>query len=81
MSEITWDPRLWDEVLYPRYKKFADLWALRVLPERMDSKEKVYLTEMIRAYSHITEIPSVSTRRQQQEELQTQQSSYCSDRE
>ncbi len=81
MSEITWDERLWTDVLYPRYKKFADLWALRVLPERMDSKEKVFLTDAIRAYSHITEIPSVSTRRQQQEEFQKLQSSYCCDRE
>jgi hypothetical protein len=66
MAEVTWDPRLWDEVLYPIYKDFADLWALRVLPGRMDSKVKAYIKEMVQRYSRITEIHCVTKKRLQQ---------------
>ncbi len=75
MSEVTWDPRLWSEVLYPIYREFADLWAIRVLPGRMNSQVKAYVQEMVRRYSHITEIRCVSRKRLLQEASQKLQSS------
>jgi hypothetical protein len=81
MSEVTWDPRLWSEVLYPIYRDFADLWALRVLPGRMDTKVKTYIQDMVRKYSHITEIPCVTRKRLLQAASQISPSSFGSARE
>ncbi len=81
MSEITWDPRLWDQVLYPIYRDFADLWAVRVLPDRMDSKQKAYVKDMVQRFTRITEIPCVTRKRLQQEASQKSPSSSGSDRE
>lgn len=81
MSEVTWDPRLWTEVLYPIYQEFADLWALRTLPGRMNSKQKTYVQDMVRKYSRITEIPCVTRKRLLQATSQILPSSFGSARE
>lgn len=70
IAEITWDERLWDRVLYPRYKTFADLWSVRALPERMTSEEKEFLIGSIQRFSHIQEISCVRTKRQKREQQQ-----------
>jgi hypothetical protein len=54
MAELTWDPRLWTEVLLPRYREFADLWAVRALPGRMDSVDKKELIAKIREMTFIS---------------------------
>lgn len=64
MSELTWDDTLWTDVLYPRYKKFADLWAIRALPERSTAEKKERLIGKIKRRTFIREIASVSIGRQ-----------------
>lgn len=55
LSELSYDQRLWDEVLYPRYKEFANLWAIRALPERVSRGIKEPLEAQIRAFTTITQ--------------------------
>ena len=68
VAEVTWDKRLWDEVLYPRYKDFADLWAIRAVPERMNGEDKQELLALIKQYNHVTELPAISRTMQQLEQ-------------
>lgn len=51
MAEVMFADELWDEILYPRYKSFADMWALRTLPARntMSKDDKEEFIEDIRA--------------------------------
>lgn len=67
LSKVEWHPDLWSEVIYPRYKEFADLWAIRALPARMTGGEATDLKEEIRAMTFITTItpePTLSQRLQ-----------------
>lgn len=70
LSEIYFHKKLWNKVLYPRYKAFADLWALRQIPERMSGDEKEELIEQILSYCSIAPIPSVDRTQLQQEQPQ-----------
>lgn len=53
LAHVSYDERLWDNVCYPEFKKFADMWALRQVPERVDSKNKRRILEAIQHYTHI----------------------------
>lgn len=61
MCEVRWDPTLWTHDLYPRYKQFADWWALRAVPERVEAEEKEKVLRRIKRKTRITEISRVST--------------------
>ena len=47
LAKVSFTERLWKDVVYPRYREFADLWALRVVPERMTQLEKDCITREI----------------------------------
>lgn len=50
LANIEFAGELWDEIVYPRYKSFADLWALRQLPGKgLTADEKEDLIADIRA--------------------------------
>lgn len=56
LAKVEFAPELWDEVVYPRYKEFADLWAIRALPPRMPAGYVNDLKEEIRSLCFITAI-------------------------
>lgn len=55
LAEITFEKELWNELLYPLYKEFADWWAVRHIPkERISAEYKTGLADDIRALCNIT---------------------------
>ncbi len=71
ISELRFDDTLWTDVLYPRYRDFANLWALRIVPPRASKEEKDDLIEEIKARTYISELSCVATKWQQQVQQQT----------
>jgi hypothetical protein len=71
LAELTWSETLWDEVVYPKLKDFADIWTVRGMPGRTSKSEKEELEKVIRENTFITEIPIVSSIRQLREQQQT----------
>jgi hypothetical protein len=71
MCEMTFDPTLYPDILYPLMKEFADLFDAGTLPPRMKEGQKELIEELIRRRCFIDEIPSVGSRRLLQECQQT----------
>jgi predicted phage-related endonuclease len=63
LAEVTCDPRLWDEVMYPRLKQFADWRACGVIPPNMKKADKQYILDAIDEWAYVTEIPSLNSRK------------------
>ena len=70
LAEITWDPSLWDDVVFPILQDFADLWEAKKLPERMKSAQKEELTRVITERTFIRELSCITTKMQKQEPTQ-----------
>lgn len=71
VSEIYFKPRLW-KFLAPRMKQFCDWWSIRVLPPRMDAREKEEILREIKDGCFIDEINCVTKKRLQQVPPQTE---------
>ena len=67
VAEILFDPGLWDW-LYPHYKSFSDLWSVRALPGRMDSKQKQMLLDGIAERVRVVPISSLERKAAQLEQ-------------
>lgn len=79
LAEVTFEDFVWDELLYPRYRSFADLWALRELPGKgMSADEKEEFIEDVRAGCHIEAIVTESSQGEPQPiQLQTVEDTSC----
>lgn len=72
LAEVTWDVNLWDKIVYPKLKEFADIWSVRGTPSRTSQQEKDELETLIRNNTFIYEIPICSKLRQLRERQQMQ---------
>ncbi len=70
IAEVTWSNDLYDKVVYPRLKKFADMWSVRAIPARFPGEEKRELINTIRKHTFVREIADLATLRQLQQEQQ-----------
>ena len=71
LAEITWDPSLWDEIVFPRLQEFADMWERKEIPTGMKSAEKELLKKTIEQRTFIHELPCIATKMQKRAQLRT----------
>lgn len=72
LAEVTWDDKLWDYIVMPRLRYFADMIDRNVCPPKMKAGEKESLIADIEKLTHVKEIECVSTIRQLQRQRQIQ---------
>lgn len=56
LAEVTWQPRLWSDWIYPRVAEFSDMVASKTLPPRMGAGEKEDLIGEIERLTTVREI-------------------------
>lgn len=70
MAELTWDPSLWDQTVFPHLQEFCEWHAREEIPPKMRNGEAQMLEEIIRRKTFIKEIDCMTRVRLLQEQQQ-----------